>query len=192
MNLLSLKSILLLIFIAFSAFNCGDKSTSETTEDNLTTNSASEETSSTSSAASKVGKFDGKPCELLTEAVIRKQISTSETISQEVPETRKMFGKTITRCLYSWTAPEKEQTEEEKEIDALIDQLNSIGGEVSKGEPTKHVVEIAMFDNEETASEFASGTAGYTDELIEQRTQSAVETAKRRNEVARMKPAERE
>ena len=120
MKLVSLHSLLILLFLVFSFSSCGNNNSTEDNNDNQESsdNFVSEEMSSSNSASasSKLTKFEEKPCNLLTEAIIRKYVTTDKKIESSSTEYQSRY--LPAKCFYTW-----EKMSEEEQNEKLMEMM---------------------------------------------------------------------
>ncbi len=95
MKLISFSSIVFLVVLVFSFSSCGNGNSKEGSTDS----SESQETSS------NLDNYQEKPCELLTEGIIRKYITTSYEIRSE-SKINQSLPRGASSCKYAWRKSE--------------------------------------------------------------------------------------
>lgn len=180
MKLLSFNLFVFLIFLIFSFSSCGDKNSSESNQVGLNDDLTSEEMTLTTSSesSSKASEYQEKPCELLTEEIVKKYVTTDKEIISEFTEAGEAGGiEHQAFCNYTW-----ERMSEEEASEKLVDQMMSGMSDPGafkidhKSMQSEYFITISMKDYE--GNEFyLARSVKLTDEQIEQKAQQAAEQA---------------
>ena len=99
MKLVSTHSFIILLFLAFSFSSCGDNNSNTSNESN---------SDDSDNVSSKSREFEKKPCELLTQEVIKKYITIEGPIKEEFVEYKEDPYPTAATCKYTWQKKAKE------------------------------------------------------------------------------------
>ena len=189
MKLISAKAFLFLFFLIFSFSSCGNKSTTENSQENSTDNSASEEVISSNSASvsSKASEYQKKPCELLTEEIIKKYVTIDKEIDKEFFE----YDKRPSRCSYSWKKPNAEEATKNqvKEVGEMVKTDGKHEMDMKKMLPV-YSVAISIHDYAGSAQSFIP--IQLTDEQIEAQAKQAKEMAMKNKTFQNMNAADQE
>ncbi len=171
MKLATLNSFVLLAFLTFLFFGCGNEGKNDESQNSSTDTSITEETKSTTSSSSKLDEYQQKPCGLLSEADIKKYVTVDKQIKRTATEDQGKFAPA--KCSYTWERLTDEEYEKQVFATMALTDMNTKLQAMSEN----YLVTIYMMDYEGNKNYFSPSMKEITDEEIEQKTQEAAKKA---------------
>ena len=177
------------MFFLFLFSNCGNKNTTENTQTTSTDSSDKEVNASnaTSSIVSKVSEYQKKPCELLTEEVLKKHVTIDKEIEKEFFE----YNNRPSRCSYSWKKPNADEATKNQieEVGEMVKTEGKHEMDMKKMSPV-YSVAITIHDYAGSAQSFIP--IQLTDEQIEAQVKQSKEMAMKNKAFQNMNAADKE
>ncbi|WP_338793640.1 hypothetical protein [Bernardetia sp. MNP-M8] len=193
MKSVSAKVILFLIFLVISFSSCQNKKTNENSQENATNSSISEEITSSNSASvsSKASEFQTKPCELLTEEIIKKYVTIDKEIEKEFFEYKDSKYPMPARCSYSWKKPNADEATKNsvKEVGKMVKTDGKHEMDMKKMTPD-YSIAISIHNYAGSAQSFIP--IKLTDEQIEAQARKSKEMAMKNKTFQNMNAADQE